>query len=145
MLVLAVPALVLDPVLVLEPALEPVLVLELELVLEFCVTVTFTGLPVAPVAVTAIVAVRSDVSVFAEKLHVRVPGLQAADVQLSQLLLGVTAVVQGMFPSSVLATVNGVVPAAAVTLWLSGVTDSTEGVDRVVDVEKIVPKSLLPP
>ena len=96
-------------------------------------------------AVTAIVAVRSDVSVFAEKLHVRVPGLQAADVQLSQLLLGVTAVVQGMFPSSVLATVNGVVPAAAVTLWLSGVTDSTEGVDRVVDVEKIVPKSLLPP
>ena len=97
------------------------------------------------------VPVRDDVSVFAVKLHVRELELAAVkppvmvlelasalvrdsalDVQLSQLPPVATAASH----EPPLDTLNVVAPAAAVTLWVDGVTDST-GVES--DTEKIVP------
>ncbi len=82
-----------------------------------CVTVTSLGLPVVPVAVTRMVAVRAKVLVFAVKLQFIVPELVplAPDVIVSQLLPAVTAAVQGIVPVPVLETLNAVVPASFAT------------------------------
>ncbi len=80
-----------------------------------CVTVTSTGLPVAPAAVTLMVAVRADVLVLAVKLQLIVPVSvpPASDVIVSQL--PVTDVLHVMAPVPVLDTLNDVVPASFAT------------------------------
>jgi hypothetical protein len=72
------------------------------------------GLPVAPVAVTRMVAVRDEVLVFAAILQLMVPELVpiAPEVIVSQVLAGVTAAVHGIVPVPVLETPNVVVPAS---------------------------------
>ena len=77
-----------------------------------CVTVTSLGLPVAPIAVTRIVPVRTDAPVLVVRLQLMVPELVplAPDVIENQLLPVVTAAVQSMFPEPVLDTLNDVVP-----------------------------------
>jgi hypothetical protein len=89
-------------------------------------TVTSTGLPVAPSAVTRIVPVRVDVPVLALKLQLIVPELLplSPDVIESQLPPDVTAAVQGMVPVPVLETLKVVVPASFATSRLVGLTDS---------------------
>ncbi len=70
------------------------------------ITVTSTGLPVAPVAVTCMVAVRAVLLAFAVKLHVIVPEsvpLAPDDIK-SQLSPEVTVAVQGMVPTPVFET-----------------------------------------
>jgi hypothetical protein len=93
-----------------------------------CVTVTLTGLPVAPLAVTVMVAVREEEDVLAEKLQPMVPELLplTPEVIESQELPEVTAAVQGIVPVPVLETLKEVVPALSVTFWLVGVTDKTD-------------------
>ncbi len=90
-----------------------------------CVTVTSTGLLVAPVAVTRIVAVRDEVLVFAWKLQLMVPESVplAPEVIVSQLLVDVTAALQGIVPVPVLETPNVVVPDVLLTFWFEGVTE----------------------
>ena len=91
-----------------------------------CVTVTSTGLPVAPVvAVTLMVAVLSEVLVFASKPQLIVPELAplAPDMIRSQLLAGVTTAVHGMVPVPVLETLNVVAPASLATGRLAGLTE----------------------
>ena len=87
-----------------------------------CVTVTSTGLPVAPDDVTRMVAVLNEVLVFASKPQLMVPELVplAPDVIRSQLLAGVTAAVHGMVPVPVFETLNIAVPASLVTSRLVG-------------------------
>ena len=82
-----------------------------------CVTVTSTGLLVAPAAVTRMVAVRDEVLVFAGKLQLMVPELVplTPDVIVSQLLAGVTTAVHGIVPIPVLETLNVVVPVSLET------------------------------
>ena len=93
---------------------------------DACVSVTSTGLPVAPVAVTRMVAVRAEAPVFAVKLQLMVPELAplAPDVIKSQLLTGVTAAVHGMVPVPVFETLNVVAPAALATSRLTGLTET---------------------
>ena len=93
-----------------------------------CVTVTSTGLPVAPVDVTRMVAVLAEMLVFASKPQLMVPELAplAPDVIRSQLLAGVTAAVHGMVPVPVLETLNVVAPASLATARLAGLTEMTE-------------------
>ena len=78
------------------------------------VTVTSWGLPVAPVAVTLMVAVRADELVFAVKLQLMVPELVPLepDVIESQLPLDVTAAVHVIVPVPVFETPNVVLPAS---------------------------------
>ena len=94
--------------------------------LPACATVTSTGLPVAPLAVTRMVAVRDVDDVFAVKLHVMVPELLplTPDVIESQLPPDVTAADHGMVPVPVLETLNVIVPESLDTLWLEGLTES---------------------
>ena len=96
-----------------------------------CVTVTSTGLPVAPVvAVTRMVAVRAEMPVFAVKPQLMVPELVplAPDVIESQPPShDVTAAVQCMVPVPVFETLNVVVPASLATARLAGLTEMTEG------------------
>jgi hypothetical protein len=77
-----------------------------------CVTVTSLGLPVAPVAVTRMVAVRDVAPVLAVKLQLMVPELVplAPDVIVSQLLAGVTAADHDIVPVPVFKTLNVVAP-----------------------------------
>ncbi len=94
-----------------------------------CVTVTSTGLPVAPVvAVTQMVAVLSEVLVFASKPQLIVPELVplAPDMIRSQPLAGVTSAVHGMVPVPVFETLNVVAPASLATFRLTGLTEMTE-------------------
>jgi hypothetical protein len=81
-----------------------------------CVTVTSLGLPVAPVAVTRMVAVRDEVLMFAAKLQLIVPELVplAPDVIVSQLP-SVTDAPHVIVPVPVLETLNVVVPASFAT------------------------------
>ncbi len=92
-----------------------------------CVTVTSTGLPVAPAAITRMVAVRGAVLVFAVKLQSMVPELTpiAPDVIKSQLLAGVTAAAHDMVPVPVFEMLNIVVPASLATSRLTGDTDKS--------------------
>jgi hypothetical protein len=92
---------------------------------DACVTVTSLGLPVAPVAVTRMVAIRDMVPALAVKLQLMVPELvpMAPDVIVNQLLAGVTAADHDMVPVAVLATLNAVVPDAPLTFWFEGVTE----------------------
>jgi uncharacterized Zn-binding protein involved in type VI secretion len=92
-----------------------------------CVTVTSTGLPVAPVAVTRMVAVRAWVLVFDVKLQLIVPVSVPLppDVIESQLPPGVTAAVHGIVPVPVLETLNDVVPISFATFRMAGDTDRT--------------------
>ena len=100
-----------------------------------CVTVTSTGLPVAPVvAVTLMMAVRAEVLLFAVKLQLMIPKLVplAPDViesQVSEFQISpdITMAVQGMVPVPVFETLNVVVPAYPVTARLVGLTEMTEG------------------
>jgi len=96
---------------------------------DACVTVTSIGLPVAPVAVTCMVAVRADVLVFAVRLQLIVPVSVplAPDVIVNQLLPDVKVAVQGIVPPPVFETLNVVVPATAGTSQLSGVTERFGG------------------
>ena len=91
---------------------------------DVCVTVTSLGLPVAPVAITRMLAVRDVVPVLAVKLQLTVPKLVplAPDVIVSQLP-DVTNESHFMAPVSVLATLNAVVPDAPFTFWFEGVTE----------------------
>jgi hypothetical protein len=81
-----------------------------------CVTVTSLGLPVAPVAVTRMVAVRDEVLVLAVKLQLMVPESVplAPDVIVSQLP-DITDALHGMVPVPVFETQNVVVPASFAT------------------------------
>ena len=81
-----------------------------------CVTVTSLGLPVAPVAVTRMVAARDEVLVLAVKLQLIVPELVplAPDVIVSQLP-DITDALHGMVPVPVLETLNEVVPTSFAT------------------------------
>ena len=92
-----------------------------------CITVTSTGLPVAPVAVTRMVAVRDDVPALAVKLQLMVPELVplSPDEIASQLSPEVTAAVHSMSPVPVIETLNVVAPTSFETACLDGVTDST--------------------
>jgi hypothetical protein len=89
-----------------------------------CVTVTSLGLPAAPVAVTRMVAVRTEMPVLAEKLQLMVPELVplAPDVMESQVPPDITAAVQGIVPPPVFETLKIVAPDAAITFWFEGVT-----------------------
>jgi hypothetical protein len=73
------------------------------------------------------VAVRSEVLVFALKLHLIVSELVplAPDVIESQLLPDVTAAFHGMVPVPVFETLNVVVPASLATSLMSGLTEIT--------------------
>lgn len=97
-------------------------------VLAACVTVTFLGLPVAPVAVTRIVAVRDEAPVLAVKLQLTVPVLVPLEPDMieSQSPPDVTAAVQGMVPVPVLETSNDVVPASFATSLVGGLTEMTQ-------------------
>jgi hypothetical protein len=92
-----------------------------------CVTVTSTGLPIAPVAVTRMVAVRAWVLVFDVKLQLIVPVSVplTPDVIESQLPPDVTAAVHGIVPVPMLETLNDVVPISFATLRVAGDTDRT--------------------
>ena len=87
-----------------------------------CVTVTSTGLSIAPAAVIRMVAVRAEVPMFDVKLQLMVPVSVplAPEVIESQLLSDVTAAVHGIVPVPVLETLNVVVPASFETERLVG-------------------------
>jgi hypothetical protein len=92
--------------------------------LPACVTVTSSGLPVAPVAVIRIVAVRGDVLVLAVNVQVMVPAsVPLVGLMESQATSGFSAAVHGIVPVPVLATLNVVVPASFATFRVAGVTD----------------------
>ena len=86
------------------------------LLVPACVTVTFTGLPVEPVAVTRMVAVLVVELVFAWKLQLIVPVFVplAPDVIVSQLLADVAAL-HVIVPVPVLDTLNDMVAASLAT------------------------------
>ena len=90
-----------------------------------CVTVTSFGLPVAPVAVTRIVPVRTDVVVLAVNAQLMVPALVPLELDVieSQVLPDVTSAVQVIAPEPVLITENVAKPPSFDTFWLIGVTD----------------------
>ena len=97
-----------------------------ELPLPACVTVTSFGLPIAPVAVTRIVAVRDEAPALAVKLQLTVPASVPLEPDMiSQSLPDVTAAVQGIVPVPVLEMLNVVVPTPFATSRLTGDTDRT--------------------
>ena len=103
-------------------ATVPLIFPEVEVDDGACTTVTSWKLPVAPVAVTRMVAVRADKLVFAVKLHVMVPESVplAPDVIDSQLPPDATVAVHGMATAPVFETLNVVVPASLATARLTG-------------------------
>lgn len=105
-------------------------------------TITSFGLPVAPVAVTWIVPVRTDVPVLALNAQVIVPVSVplVPDVIESQVPPDVTAAVHGMVPVPVLETLNDVVPASFTTFWVAGDTDRTGCVFPVISAKAALPK-----
>ena len=96
-----------------------------------------TGLPVAPVAVTRMVAVRADELAFAVKLQLMVPELVPLSPYVieSHLLAGVTAADQSMVPVPVLETLNVVVPASLATARLAGLTDRIDSILGILTIK----------
>jgi hypothetical protein len=91
-----------------------------------CLTVTSLGLPVAPVAVTRMVAVRDEALVLVVKLQLMVPELVPLkpDVIVSQLP-DITSAIHSIVPVPVFETLNVVVPASLPTSRLAGLTETT--------------------